>query len=324
MIEFKLGIIGSYPKSIALGKVISRYRASKISEDKLEKAIEKEEEKFFTIVKNINPFTTTDGLFRWDDIVDVTFSYVNGAEKGELMRFFDNNFYYRKPVIKKELSSNPENYQKILEKDKELMKKVELKANLSAPVLGPLTYYTLSDNKYYKEEEFLHSYAKIVNETIKKISKTADIIEIHEPSIFMPGIKSTLLESLSSIYNEMLSGVDRITLLLTYFNISSSRLKYFFNLPASYYGIDIAENKNKLGIMYKYFKDKNIFLGVLNTRNTKLERVSFIRRVIRKSVEKGKAKDIILGNASMMDFIPEIIAKRKLNILRKVEVEKDG
>ncbi|ARM75815.1 hypothetical protein [Acidianus manzaensis] len=324
MIKFKIAVVGSYPKSIALGKTISRYRASKISEEKLEKSIEKEEEKFFSIIKNIDPLTTTDGLFRWDDIVDVTFSYVSGAEKGELMRFFDNNFYYRKPVIKKELSSSPEKYQQILDKDKELMKKMELKSKLSATILGPLTYLMLSDNSYYKEDELLHVYAKISNETIKKISNIADIIEIHEPSIFMPGIKSELLKQLPSIYTEMLSGVSNTTLLLTYFNLNSSRLEYFFNLPVTYYGIDIVENKNKLGIVYKYFKDKNIFLGVLNTRNTKLERVSFIRRVMRASTEKGKAKDIIIGNASMMDFIPEIIAKRKLYLLRKVEVKNNG
>lgn len=318
MIEFKIEIVGSYPKSINLGKTISRFRAGKIDSEKLEKAIEKEQERFFKIVKDINASVTTDGLFRWDDIVDVTFSYIDNVDKGELTRFFDNNFYYRRPVIAKEIVPRPEEYQKILEKDKELMKKVGLNSALAAVFLGPLTYLTLSDNRYYKDEELLHSYAKVTNEVMKKVSNVVDVIEIHEPSIFMQGVRTNVLNLLKEVYNEMLSGITKSTLLLGYFEIKISRLQYFFNLPVTYYGLDVIENKNKLGAIYKYFNDKSVFLGVLNTRNTKLERISSIKRIINGAYQKGKAKDVIIGNASMMDFIPEIIAKRKLYLLKKL------
>lgn len=319
MIEFKIEIIGSYPRSINLGKTISRYRSGKIDYERLEKAIEEEEKRFFTVIKDINANITNNGLFRWDDIVDLTFSYVEGAEKGELTRFFDNNFYYRKPVVRKEISPKPEEYQKILEKDREIMKSVDLKTQFAAVFLGPLTYLTLSENKYYKkEEDLLHTYAKLTNEVIKKVSNVVDVIEIHEPSIFMSGIRANLLELLKEVYAEMLAGVSKTTLLLAYFDIKIARLQYFFNLPVAYYGLDVIENKNRLGVIYRYFNNKNIFLGVLNTRNTKLERISSIKRIINGAYQKGKAKDVIVGNASMMDFIPEIIARRKLYLLKKL------
>jgi 5-methyltetrahydropteroyltriglutamate--homocysteine methyltransferase len=317
VIEFKACIIGSYPKSLALGKTISRYRSGKISQDKLENAILKEEEKFFSIVKDVNPECTTDGLFRWDDIVDLTFSYINGQEKGELMRFFDNNFYYRKAVIKSKLTPKDE-YKNILEVDREMMKKLGLKTGLSAVILGPLTYVELSQDEYYHNvEELLFTYSSVVNEVIKGIESKVDMIEIHEPSLFSKGIKKEILDKLSSAYESMLKGIRKTTLVISYFEVLNKRLPYLFSLPVENYGVDVIENKKKLANIYKYFKDKNVFLGVLNTRNTKMERISTIRRMIEKAKEKG-AKEIMIGNASLMDFIPEEIAKKKLMLLKKV------
>ncbi|BDC19204.1 hypothetical protein [Acidianus sp. HS-5] len=317
MIKFKAYIIGSYPRSLALGKTISRFRSGKLSQDKLDNAFLKEEEKFFNIVKEVNPAFTTDGLFRWDDIVDLTFSYINGQEKGELMRFFDNNFYYRKAVIKSKLTPKEE-YQKILELDKEMLKKLEVKSSLSSVILGPLTYVELSQDEYYHdEEELMFTYSSVVNEVIKGIESKVDMIEIHEPSLFSKGIKKETLDKLSSAYDAMLKGVRKPTLVISYFEVLSKRLPYLFSLPVENYGVDIIENKKKLANIYKYFKDKNVFLGVLNTRNTKMERISTIKRMVEKAKEKG-AKEIMIGNASLMDFIPEKVARKKLMLLKKV------
>lgn len=318
MIEFKISIIGSYPRSISLGKVFSRFRAGKISREVLEKEIVRRETSFLNLVKDIGAHYTTDGLLRWDDLLDVTFSYLSGQEKGELMRFFDNNFYYRKPVIKSKLSAKPEEYFSYLKGDLDLVRQVGYSGVFKAVVVGPLTYSLLSENRYYESvEELLMSYSVEVNSVLRSLPAGIGAVEIHEPSIFAKGIKTSLLEKLKEAYQSLLSGVKIEKHLITYFYINPPRLDLTLSLPVDVFGFDVIENMNLLATLYRNVKDKRLFLGVLDTRNTKIERVSTIRRLVEKARERG-ASEVLIGNAAPMDFIPEVIVIKKLKLLKKV------
>ncbi|QKQ99811.1 hypothetical protein GWK48_04875 [Metallosphaera tengchongensis] len=318
MIKFKISIVGSYPRSISLGKVFSRYRSGKIDKTTLDSEISKRTISFLNLAKDIGAHYTTDGLLRWDDIMDITFSYIKGPSKGELMRFFDNNFYYRKPVIKEEIKGSSEEFKKIVENDLELVKKSGYEGVLKIPIVGPLTYARLSDNRYYKtEEDLIFAYSKETNSVLRSLGDLVKAVEIHEPSFFEKGIKGAILSRLTDAYAEMLAGVNMERHLISYFNIISSRLNLFLGLPVDIYGFDVIENLGSIAQVYRRIEGKNVFFGVLNTRNTKLEKVSTIRRIVGKGYQKG-AKEVYIGNAAPMDFIPEIIAVRKLKLLKKV------
>jgi 5-methyltetrahydropteroyltriglutamate--homocysteine methyltransferase len=318
VIKFRISIIGSYPRSPSLGKVFSRFRAGKVSKDILEKEVMRRESTFLSLVKDIGAHYSTDGLLRWDDLLDVTFSYLSGQEKGELMRFFDNNFYYRKPVIKDRLRARLEEYLSYLQGDIELAKQVGYTGTLKAVIVGPLTYSLLSDNQYYETvEELIMSYSAEVNSVLKNLPRGINAVEIHEPSIFAKGVKTSLLDRLKDAYQTLLSGVQVEKHLITYFYINSSRIDLLLSLPVDVYGFDIIENMNILGVLYRKVKERRVFLGVLDTRNTKIERVSTIRRVVEKAREKG-ASEVLIGNAAPMDFIPEAVVIKKLKLLKKI------
>ncbi|AKV75427.1 5-methyltetrahydropteroyltriglutamate--homocysteine methyltransferase [Metallosphaera sedula] len=314
--KFTISIVGSYPRAISLGKVFSRYRSGKISKEVLDKEIIKRTTSFMSLVKDVGASYTTDGLLRWDDLMDITFSYISGPTKGELMRFYDNNFYYRKPVIKGDIKAQPDEYLKSLQEDMEIAKKVGYTGKLKAVLVGPLTYTLLSDNRHYDDEELVFAYAKEVNSVMKAIPSGL-AIEIHEPSFFEKGIKTSTISRLVDAYSEMVKGVNQEKHLVTYFTINPSKLDTFFKLPVDVHGLDVVENMNLLAQVYARIAKKRVFFGVLNTRNTKLERLSTIRRIVNKGYQKG-ATQIIVGNAAPMDFIPEIIAVRKLKLLKKL------
>lgn len=316
MIKFTISIVGSYPRAISLGKVFSRYRSGKIDKTVLDREIAKRTSGFMSLAKDVGASYTTDGLLRWDDLMDVTFSYISGPTKGELMRFYDNNFYYRKPVIKGEIKAQPDEYIKTLQEDMEIAKKVGYTGKLKAVIVGPLTYALLSDNRHYDDEELVFAYAKEVNSVMKAISSEL-VIEIHEPSFFEKGIKTSLISKLEEAYSEMVKGVNNEKHLITYFRVNPSKLETFFKLPVEVHGLDVIENINLLAQVYARIAKRRVFFGVLNTRNTKLEKISTIRRIINKGYQKG-ASQVIVGNAAPMDFIPEMIAVRKLKLLKKL------
>ncbi|MEM3351531.1 MAG: hypothetical protein QW799_01770 [Saccharolobus sp.] len=319
--QLKKALVGGFPKSPKLGKAISWYNAGKISKDKLDKYIKESITKLFNLANDLKLDYVTNGLFRWDDIVDITFGYIRGAEKGALQRFFDNNFYYRQPIIKAKIErKEASEYINDLEFSRKIKDEMGLLSKFKAVILGPLTYYSLSDNQYYNDAiELMTDYAFAVNSLLGEISNLADAIEIHEPSIFGKNVGKQLLEKLPEVYNIMLSNIKIEKHLITYFEIENmKRLDTLFALPVDYFGIDVIENIKKLAKIYPYFSGKKVYLGLLNARNTKMERISTIHRVINSSMKRN-AIDVLIGNNTILDFIPEIVAVKKLKLLKKLE-----
>ncbi|MEM3350227.1 MAG: hypothetical protein QXZ23_07995 [Saccharolobus sp.] len=319
--QLKKALVGGFPKSPKLGKAISWYNAGKISKDKLDKYIKESITKLFNLANDIKLDYVTNGLFRWDDIVDITFGYIRGAEKGALQRFFDNNFYYRQPIIKAKIErKEASEYINDLEFSRKIKDEMGLLSKFKAVILGPLTYYSLSDNQYYNDAiELMTDYAFAVNSLLREISNLADAIEIHEPSIFGKNVGKQLLEKLPEVYNIMLSNIKIEKHLITYFEIENmKRLDTLFALPVDYFGIDVIENIKKLAKIYPYFSGKKVYLGLLDARNTKMERISTIHRVINSSMKRN-AIDVLIGNNTILDFIPEIVAVKKLKLLKKLE-----
>ncbi|MEM1626139.1 MAG: 5-methyltetrahydropteroyltriglutamate--homocysteine methyltransferase [Sulfolobaceae archaeon] len=317
--KIQTAVVGSYPKPIRLAKTQSKFLNKKIDEKKYQETLYNFTKIFLNKMKNFNIDYVTSGLLRFDDIVDITFSYLEGAEKFELVRFFDNNFYYRKPLIKNKLKKKNTIYLEDLKMAKKILGEIEYKAKLKAVILGPLTYYRLSDDSYYNDEiELIMDYSKETNSVIKDTEGIVDAVEIHEPSISEKGLPKKIIERLPEIYDELLKGVNLEKHLITYFKINNVKIFNIVNKTnIDIIGFDAIENKKKLGMIYKYLKEKNLYLGVIDSRNTKLDKATFIKNVIETASKYG-IKRMIIGNSSLLDFIPEVVVERKLKILSKV------
>jgi len=317
--NIQTAIIGGYPKPIKLAKIQSRFLNKKIDEKKYQEALYNFTKIYLEKMKAHNLDYVTTGLLRYDDLMDITFSYLEGAEKSELIRFFDNNFYYRKPLIKNKLKKKNEIFIDDLKMARKILNEIEYKAKLKAVIVGPLTYLRLSENSFYSDDsELLMDYARETNSVIKDIENIVDAVEIHEPSLSEKGLPKKILEMLPEAYNELLKNVNIEKHVITYFKLNNIKVfNILNNLNIDYIGFDVVENKKKLGMIYKYLKGRSVYLGVIDSRNTKLDRILFIKNTI-KTASEYEIKRVIIGNSSLLDFIPEVVVERKLRILSKV------
>ena len=313
-----IAVSGPYPRNPNFAKVVSRFQSGKVDKKGFDEAVKKEIERYVKVMLGNKVDYLTAGLMRFDDVVDAMVSLLKNVEKNGLVRFYDNNFYYRVPVVKGKIEfSGGEDYLKDLETAK---KAISGKAKLKVTVLGPLSFATLSEDKNYGDSKALMlDYASAINDFLKQAKGLYDAVEVIEPSFFQKGIGKNEIGNAKEAYEKLIAGVNTEVHLISYFFLRVDRLQDFVALKADYYGFDLAEErKKKVAFVYKAIKGKGVYLGLLDTRNTKLERVSSLRRFV-KGAEEAGAKGVIVGNSSLLDLIPEVIIQRKFSIASKLK-----
>ena len=313
-----IAVSGPYPRNPNFAKVVSRFQSGKVDKKGFDEAVKKEIERYVRVMLGNKVDYLTAGLMRFDDVVDAMVSLLKNVDKNGLVRFYDNNFYYRVPVVKGKIEfSGGEDYQKDLEAAK---KAISGKAKLKVTVLGPLSFATLSEDKNYGDSKALMlDYASAINDFLKQAKGLYDAVEVIEPSFFQKGIGKNEISNAKEAYEKLITGANTEVHLISYFFLRVDRLQDFVGLKADYYGFDLAEErKKKVAFVYRAVKGKGVYLGLLDTRNTKLERVSSLRRFV-KGAEEAGAKGVIVGNSSLLDLIPEVIIQRKFSIASKLK-----
>ena len=91
--------IGSFPRPKRLIKAIGRFRSKKINREVLKEEYKIAIKKLIEKLEKIGIESGTDGMFKWDDIFSPFVEKIGGLNANGLYRFFDNNTYYRVPVI---------------------------------------------------------------------------------------------------------------------------------------------------------------------------------------------------------------------------------
>jgi 5-methyltetrahydropteroyltriglutamate--homocysteine methyltransferase len=311
-----LAVTGPYPRRPNFAKVVSRFLGGKVSKQDYDRAVAKEIEHYITSMKDYGLDYITAGLMRFDDPVDAMVSLLKNVEKNGLVRFYDNNFYYRVPVIKGKLEpSKGEDYAKDLETARNVIKDLKLKAKLKLTVVGPLSFALLSEDKHYNDlKALMNDYASAINSFMKAEKNLYDAVEVIEPSFFQKGLATKVLEAYKEVYPTLLEGINKEVHLVSYFYLRADRLEDFTSLKADYYGFDLTEDRKKLAaFVYRAVKGKGVYLGLLDSRNTKVEKLTSLRRFVEGARGVG-AKEVIVGNSSLLDLIPEVIIHRKFKV----------
>jgi len=324
--NLRLKFSGSFPRSEAVARLYSLKKSNEIEESIFEEKILQHELSLLSELEKLNFDFATDGMLWADDIINPVVSMAN-VEIDGLVRFFDNNFFVRAPVVKIPLRLDRED---VLKWYTEILKRGfrKEKPKLVASLPGPVTLASFSKNMYYSSVEALVAQwgEKFLVPIIEKLRKEGfSAFEIQEPSLVDVRVKSDVknagAESLSSIFERFSSETFFI---LTYFNSSPQNAPHLSKIVKnnSIVGIDMhAAGAWRTAEKLAGAGAKFVYLGVLNSRNPIPERRSTIERWIGKAESLG-FESLILGNNAPMDFIPPKWALNKLRKLSRIVKEK--
>ena len=307
--------VGNYPKvaegaySTKLIGTITRWQRKELNDAQLEdtcreitKAVIQEQERAGLDV-------LTDGQIRWEDLVTPVAKRLKGFEINGLSRWFNNNVYYRRPI----LHSAPARTGPIL-----VQEYLHAAGCTSRPVKavlpGPYTFVALCEDRHFKSPRpFVLKMAEILNEEAKALAQAgAPIVQFDEPAV---GFGKTNIRLTIEALNIAVRGVKAKTAVYTYFGALDGALEALMKAKVDLIGVDVVSEPKTLNALTRTKITKELALGCLDARNTKLEPVSELHSVFR-AVGKRVPLDRVSVNPNCgLEFLPHTQALAKLKRL---------
>ena len=308
-------VMGSYPKPPNEGQAftvrkthhaIEKGNATpedlKKAQDELVTAVIKEQE-----AAGID--LVTDGHGRWDDILTPFATKIQGFEIGGLLRWFDNNVYYRKPICTGPLEwGGPASVDTFTFAQSVATKPVK------AVMPGPITFARLSIDEHYGDHEnFVLAIARVLaQEAFELEAAGATVIQIDEPALLnAPEDLELAKDAIYLITSELKSE----TILATYFGDAKRLGPELYDVRVSGYGFDLISGPENMQLIGELPVEKRVQAGLVDARNTKLEDVDSLARQIEELCTVVGEKCLRVSPSAGLEFLPREKAQAKLERL---------
>jgi 5-methyltetrahydropteroyltriglutamate--homocysteine methyltransferase len=255
----------------------------------------------------------TDGQVRWDDGQTRFAEGLEGFTIGGLIRYFDNNTYYRQPVVKG----------RILRRGPIVVEEFSFAASVSsvplkAVITGPYTLAALSRDEHYRSTGALvmDLAAALNHEARDLVSAGATVIQFDEPALArVPGHPFGELDMFADAAPVLVEGVEATTVLQTYFGDVAEHGPDFFALPFDAFGLDLVAGPANLEAIHEFPSEKILSAGIVDGRNTKLEQIDSLVETIRELSETAHLDRLWVTPSSGLEFLPRESAKEKCRLL---------
>lgn len=315
---------GSYPrigdslKQQRLRRAIADLEVKKIDEaglravqDDVAREVIREQEKAGLDV-------VTDGHVRWYDPVSHWIGQLKGVRITGLLRFFDNNFYFRQPVVETDLEKSAPATSLVREFQ---FARSTAKRPVKVVLTGPYTLARLSQNNFYADfDDFLSALTKVFAQEVRALARAGvKHLQVDEPSLlespkdFARFRKSQIpwMGAAGSIHKQ----------LFFYFGALDGLCAKLLDLPVEAIGVDLVSHPGNLQSVSrsKWPAGKRLVAGVVDGRNTKLENAPQVAQAVRR-LQKRIGASVTVAPSSGLEFLPRSSAYQKL--LRCVQIAK--
>ncbi len=251
----------------------------------------------------------TDGQVRWFDGQTRFAKELDGFRIGGLIRYFDNNTYYRQPEVigqvKREGPLIVDEYRFAAEASPAPVKPV---------ITGPYTLAVLSQDEHYRDRRALvKDLAVALNAEARDLAAAgATVIAFDEPALArVPGMPEPEPDVLAEAAASLVDGVVATTILQTYFG-EVTLGEALFDLPFDGFGLDLVSGPGNVPLAKAVPDGKVLQAGIVNARNTRVEELDDLVSTIRVLAESVPLERLWLSPSSGLEYLPREAAERKL------------
>jgi 5-methyltetrahydropteroyltriglutamate--homocysteine methyltransferase len=316
-------VVGSYPKPPDEGRPFVLRRKLHAAErgDATEADVRKAEDDLVREVireqEDAGVAFVTDGHVRWDDLLTPFARHMAGFELGGLLRWFDNNVYYRRPVC-----VGPVEWRGPASVGAYRFAASVAKRPVKAVVPGPVTFARLSvDDHYGDHERFVLAIARVLaQECFELEAAGARHVQIDEPALLEAPEDLSLAARAIALLKEELRAVE--TTLATYFGDAKRLGSSLFQVPVDRFGFDLVAGPENRELIRSAPPGTKIQAGVVDARNTRLETPDDLKRSLAELVASVGGEHLRVSPSAGLEYLPRENARAKLqrlcDIARKV------
>lgn len=300
--------IGDHPEEQRHRQAYAQWERGELSDEEFERVQQKVTREVIDEQARAGLDVVTDGQVRWYDQISHFARKLEGCEINGLLRFFDTNTYFRQPVVTGKIKRT----EPILEGEFIFAKGVSPKP-VKPVVTGPYTLAKLSINRMGGDfASLVNEFAGIVAQEIGALSKAgADLIQIDEPAILKSPKDFQMLERAIEKIAAEKSGAR--LLVHTYFGDAAPLYRKLVKLPVEALGFDFTYSPRLPNTIARLGCEKELTLGLIDGRNTKLESEREVLDVLKKILPTVGSKRVYLSpSCGLGEYLPREIAFKKL------------
>jgi 5-methyltetrahydropteroyltriglutamate--homocysteine methyltransferase len=257
----------------------------------------------------------TDGQVHWYDQISHPASHLDGVSIDGLIRFFDTNHLIRQPEVTGPIGGSFD-----LAADHTYAAGVAT-ANVKAVLTGP---YTMARHSILSSNGGLSSvaaaYADVVRSSIAGLVRVgATLVQIEEPSLLRFPEDAELVRNL--LERATAERGDMRVSLVTYFGDATPIYGELVRMPVDILGFDLTYGPNVADLISSDPPSTAVALGVIDGRNTKLDDLDALVRILSPIVEaldmRGIA-EVHIQPSCGLEYLPRDRALRKLERMREI------
>jgi 5-methyltetrahydropteroyltriglutamate--homocysteine methyltransferase len=245
----------------------------------------------------------TDGLLRWHDLFRPLVDSSRGLASGALVRWFDNNTFFRAPEVDGEVSFDGGNAVEF-----------DVTAQLPKPWVATLPSPYLFSRVAVHDGDSNQLMLELARKVIRPVADQlvdhgCTLIHLQEPWIVFHGIDIGDWKPFIEAVRVVTEGLRATTVLHTYFGDGAPIAARLFELPVDAIGFDFTQTDLE---DLDSTRDKGLLIGCIDGRRSLLEGVEDVVALVERVVDKLHPQRVFVSSASDLELLPEELARMKV------------
>lgn len=303
-------LTGVFSRSEQLVEATRAAERGKISQAEVDAILNHDITELVELQHLANLDSCVDGQLNWQDLFRPFSELFTGIRLGSLTRWFDNNTFYRQPVVVDKITVGPLDLRRFFRAGP-MSAQVRKKAILP----GPFTFAVLSHNSAYQSvADLVDDLAHALKDVTGDLRKAGySLIQFNEPALAVKGRTKQDLALAKNAFETCAKGFSGGTLLQTYFVDVAPIIDDLLDFPVHGIGVDFYSTP--LDSLAECDFNKQLGCGCIDGRNSLLEDAQGLSGFIARVENVAAPKGLVVCPNCDLDFLPRPVAEKKVRVL---------
>ncbi len=309
--------LGAFPRNRIVRKALRDHERGLLSYDELDDLVFSSSLTLIGAQIASGMTYVVDGMLDWHDIFRPFVSAWRNVTPTGLLRYFDNNFFYRIPFF----VDKPEPVTAVwAPRVRRYLPFVE-PAGFKVVVPGPVTFaYMSKSGPGLSREELAHSIAELLSSEVgRAVEAGAVMVQIDEPLLSDPEATPDMAVLASELASKIASRAGNSkTVLAVYYGVPRADVyEKLLDSKTSCLSLDVGDNLEKATelLSSKGFGTHCAVLGLVNSRVVYEDRLDLLVDVASRILKEYDGEEVGLTTTTWLDLIPYSYSLAKIKLL---------